>query len=100
MEKFIKIRFSNGEVYEIPADFIASERTNYYATEVDGFTKDSAEWFEEYEFSLNNNYELEDWLTNNMNWSDIKDQAVLIKDETDYNYDDEFFEAEIDVVEH
>jgi hypothetical protein len=99
MKKFIKIRFSNGEVYEIPAEVIALERTNYYTT-ADGVAKDSAEWFEEYKFSLEDNYELEDWLTNNMNWSDIKDQAVLIKDETDYNYDDEFFEAEIDVVEH
>lgn len=100
MSKFIRVFFSNGEVYDVPAEIIARERTNYYAIEVDGHEENSPEWKEEFEFSMSSSYELEDYMSNNMNWSDIKDKAILVEEESEFDYDQDFINAEKEIVEH
>ena len=100
MKKFIRIHFSNGEVYDVPAEIIAKERTNYYAIEVDGYEENSPEWKEEYDWTMNSEYELVDYMSNNMNWSDIKDKVILIENESKFDYYHDFVNAEKEVVEH
>jgi hypothetical protein len=97
-EKRIKIEFNNGEIYYLDATIVAKERVDYY-TEVYGYKKDSPEWTEEYEYLLNNDNELLDWIENNMDWSDIKNQVYKLGDQIPYNYDDEFCNAELDIIE-
>lgn len=67
-------------VWEIPAEFIADSRAKYYAE------RDSAQdlgtyeevYQSEYTYTLNDDYELKDWCWGNMDWDDVKDQAVFI----------------------
>lgn len=87
----IRITFPNGDIFEIPAELIATARTEYYAG-VDGFKKDSPEWKEEFEHSMTP-YELEDWLEGNMDWVDIKDHAIKIEITEKPNYDKLWFEG-------
>lgn len=90
----IKITFPNGDTFHIPAQVVAEARTKYYA-DLDGFEKGSKEWEEEYNQSM---LELEDWLSNNMDWKDVKDYAIKVQNHNPDNYYDKaFFEAEISI---
>ena len=82
--KKIEITFINGDKFEIVAETIAEMRTNYYA-EKDGFKVGSAEWKEELEHSMND-YELKDWIQNNLDWKDISRYAMKV-DEPKVDYE-------------
>ena len=99
MEKFIRISFSNGEKWDVPARIVAEERATYYS-DIDGNPKNSPQWKEEYEYSLSEDFELEDWLNNNMNWSDVSEYARLVDGDSNYNYEDEFTNSEKEIVEY
>lgn len=61
-------------IWNLPARDVALARTKYYA-EKDGFSEGSAEWEQEYAFSLNDAYELEEWITQNSDpseWENLK----------------------------
>ena len=90
----MRIKFKNGEKYDIPADIIATHRVTYYSN-IDGYEKDSPEWKKEYEYSLEE-YELVDWVKNNMYWSDLADHAVLIRG--GFDYEEEFEKAKIKMI--
>jgi len=82
--KVIRISLPNKEVFELKAEVVALERTKYYA-DVDGFTRGSREWDEEFENSMED-YELTDWLSNNMNWEDIESHLTKVEMQIDYLY--------------
>lgn len=63
--------------WKIPALFIAEERAKYYV-EHDG---DPSIFDDEIEFALTDEYELLDWASNNMNWSDVVSVAEKLPDE-------------------
>ena len=45
--KNLRIEFENGEIFEVPLEVIAHNRTSYYA-ENDGFIEGSDEWNDEW----------------------------------------------------
>lgn len=93
MEKsnmFLLVTFSNGRIFKIPASIIAESRATYYACQVDGEKYNSQKWIEEYEYSLNDSLELIDWAYNNMEWKDVKDLAIEVKNLDDVDYDKEW----------
>ena len=84
--KRLRVKFSDGKAYDIPAEYIARQRAEYYA-EGDVVRSIKEEYKEEYrekaiqyeiEYALNNFYEIYDWACNNMDWKDVKDVAVLV----------------------
>jgi hypothetical protein len=81
-EKKIIIKFHKGITYEIPAVIIAESRANYYACIVDGYDSDSQEYLDEVNHALNDEFELFDWIENNMNWNDLKPYAIKIKEDS------------------
>lgn len=87
LNKVYVITMSDGSQWEIPVDIIACNRAEFYKKEFDNdiqksLDDDTAVLFEEDE------YEVEDWAKNNMNWSDVKDNAKCIKfPESDYHED-------------
>lgn len=92
---YIYINFPNGQKFRIPADFIATERTKYYA-EVDGFSKGSSKWDEEMKQSMEP-YELFDWISNNCDWSDVEAYAELIIDNNKPDYLSMWSDAEFEI---
>lgn len=93
-EKTIEITFSNGDIFELPAEIVALDRTNHYSSE-DGFEKDSEEWDNMMEESMND-FELEDWLGNNMNWSDIENDGTWQGKQTP-DYEEMWSSGETDI---
>ena len=72
--KSLRMTFSDGSIWEIPALFIAEHRAKYYSK------KDKDTTFEkEIDFALTDEYEFEDWAQNNMDFSDVKVCAVRVK---------------------
>lgn len=64
----------DGSEWAIPVDFIARHRATHYAHEFDGdveksLAEDTMPLFNEDPF------EVEDWASNNMNWSDVSSVA-------------------------
>ncbi len=95
--KHFFITFSNNETWKVPIDVIAENRADYYACKVDGYEQGSDGWDEEVQAGLNDCKELEDWMSNNMDWENIKAHAILEISEEEYNYDSGFFNADIDI---
>lgn len=100
--KFLYVKFSDA-TYRIPAEVIADSRAAYFATHDTSETTphDAPEWqriyAEELEFTLGDEYELADWASNNMNWSDVSGCAVRVVDTPLPDYNDEWTNAEKNV---
>jgi len=74
--KFVVVTFSDGATYRIPAEFIARARTEYYALK-DGIEEGSPDWNAEMKQSMDD-FELIDWVKNNMDWEDVRPNAVRL----------------------
>jgi hypothetical protein len=89
---FIEIEFSNAERYRIPLLTVHQNRCRYYA-DSDGISYEEA--LKNEEWALSDSFELQDWLRNNMDWTDVKDVAVLQTGDKPFNYKAEFVNAEV-----
>lgn len=102
MAKFLRVRFSNGDVYDIPAEILAQQRAKYYAEQDE---KEDGEDYQtvydrELEYTLGDEFEIYDWANNNTNWSELEAHAVKIEQpKTEYNYSREYNTAMLEVVE-
>jgi len=81
--KFLRVTMPDGSKWDIPAKPIAEERARYYAKSDTG--KESGPEFDKVfnelvEDALEDTYEIIDWASNNMNWSDVKDVAKKVSD--------------------
>lgn len=74
MSKFIQITSKQGYVYKIPAEIVAADRAKYYAEK----DEDPNVYKEEYEHTLESDYELSDWFSGNLNWEDVSEHAILL----------------------
>src|SRR5437879_1032139 len=83
MARFLRVTMPDSTVWDIPAEVIAENRTQYYSagrgkTYKDGklvwqeppFELGSQEWKDEFDQSMED-YELTDWASNNMDWKDV-----------------------------
>jgi hypothetical protein len=74
------VSFSDGKIFDISAELIARVRAEYYVSkdiekgDIKSEDKD-IEIEREVKFALDDEYEVEDWAFNNMNWDDLKDAA-------------------------
>ena len=94
MTKHLKVTMPDGSTWHVPADLIADNRAQYYAAKEDG----EKTYHEEYQFTLEDNEELIDWATNNMNWSEVKEFAFLVA-RPKVDYQEGWMNGEHEVVE-
>lgn len=94
MIKYIEITFPNGEAYTVAAEVVATDRVKYFASE-DGFTEGSKEWNNSMEAAMDD-YNLEDWAVNNMDWKDLKPYAVKLRDPDPPNYERMWSDARVE----
>lgn len=86
--KLLVVNMPNGYKYSIPADVIADNRAKYYAkldSVQDGVDYDTI-YKKEFDYTVNDESELIDWASNNLNWADVKDHAS-IKDKLEIVWD-------------
>jgi len=97
--KYVMIKFSNGDRFKIPAGIIANSRAKYYADSDEGkLTEDNKDawnevYYDETKLTLEDDYNITDWLWNNMDWKDVKANAIKMQDEeTKYDYEEHWSE--------
>lgn len=84
LDKRYVVEMPNGERWSVPVRLIAEHRAKHYAHEFDddlakSLIEDTGPLFDQDE------YEIEDWARNNMNWDDVSSKAkMLATGETDY----------------
>lgn len=80
--KYLQVTMENGDVFEIQAHVIAVDRACYYATKEEGEQETearSAIYHSEYNYTIQEDTELVDWVKNNMNWEDVSQYARKIE---------------------
>jgi hypothetical protein len=61
-EKYLRVTMPDGSKWDVSAKVIAGNRAEYYADD-------------DPDTSYDEEYELQDWAANNMNWHEVKDIA-------------------------
>ena len=79
MKKYMTVIVSDGSTWGVPVEMIARDRAANYADEFDGdiersLSEDTLPLFED------DDYQIQDWAVNNMNWSDFDGHQVKIAD--------------------
>lgn len=81
--KVLQFDLSNGSTWQIPATIIARHRARYYAYNDTKMAENHPEYRKVYdselECALSNDKELIDWAENNMDWVEVKFDAVCVK---------------------
>lgn len=77
--KFIKLQCYNGAIYKIPISIVAYSRAKYYSHEYDddierSLKEDTLPLFE------SDDYEIYGWLKNNMDFEEIQDHLIKVRD--------------------
>jgi len=80
MKKYIRTTFESGEVYDIPLEVIAKNRTDYYEGRAKEKGEDDFNYKEEYDYVMEDDYEGIDWASNNMDWKDVGEYAVKVEE--------------------
>ena len=82
--KFLRITMPDQSKWDVPVMLIARNRADHYKSE---FGDDIERSLAEDTIPLfdSDDYEIEDWASNNMNWDEVKEHAVRAEDgEVDY----------------
>lgn len=95
--KKIQIIFPNTEIWEIPVNIIIENRANYYVS-IDGFEIGGEEWQNEFDEFINDEFEIKDWIRNNMLWEDLRPHASRIENYDEYDYEVNMSEAKFNIV--
>ena len=101
MKKFLRVTFSDGMVYDIPAELIAKARAEYYAKlDADRGEDYTKVYNEELKNALKDDYELSDWAFNNMDWVDVSAYAVMVAQENKFvDYKKEWVNVKNEIIE-
>lgn len=78
LKKLLVITMPDSSKWSVPVEIIARHRAAEYASEFGGdveqsLAEDTIPLFEE------DDYNVEDWAANNMNWSDVQAHAKLVE---------------------
>jgi hypothetical protein len=73
MKTEIHLTLPDGSVLAIDGHVVAHDRATYYSSRDADTT-----YTDEYEFTITDDYELEDWAVNQMNWDDVKGTSRLV----------------------
>jgi len=105
MTKYLQVTMPNGERWGVPIGIIAHSRATYYANrdaEKEGLDAEKRDerYEEEYAYTMEDEYEVYDWAPNNMNWDDVRGDAILIGAEelTDRGYQEGWINGEKKII--
>ena len=77
--KFLMVTMPDRSKWKVPVRIIAEHRANYYAQKEHVSLEQSLK-FDTIPLFKEDEYEVEDWASNNMDWVDVEKYAIRIKD--------------------
>ncbi|WP_252891768.1 hypothetical protein [Thermoclostridium stercorarium] len=101
-EKILRVKMSDGTVYDIPAEVIAEHRARYFENNsalkltYHASSMKPRLYGPEMEFALNNDDILIGWAQTRMTWKELEPHAVKV--DTDKDYDKEWPTAEKKII--
>jgi len=106
--KYLRVEMPDGSKWDVPASVVADNRAKYYAEHDTGKTSGTEYqkvYKEEYENLMGDDaddYDIEDWAANNMNWSDVKKKAKKAPNEEQepIDYQEGWVNGEKEIVEY
>ncbi len=96
--KMLSVTLPDGSKWGVPVDMIARNRTEHYAHEYDGDVEKSLAEDTLPLFGYDD-YEIEDWASNNMNWSDFDGHQVKLADAPEPDFQEAWVNGEKEIVE-
>lgn len=87
----------NGQKWAVPVERIAFNRAHFYAKK-DGISFDESLKSDTIPLFESDDFEIEDWAQNNMDWSDVEKYAKLVSD-PDYFFQDEWVNGEHEIID-
>lgn len=80
--KYLRVTMPDGSKWDVLVDLIAENKALYYALKEPDNDKRQAIYIEEKKLMLEgDDYDIEDWASNNMNWSDVEKYAVYVSED-------------------
>ena len=97
--KYLRVKFSDGSVWDIPVFVIAEHRAMYYAEKEGESPEQEAEILErEIKEAMDDENTLEDWAANNMDWTDVESKAERVV-EPSVDHNEEWTNTEKEIVD-
>ena len=98
MHKLMTILMPDGSKWGVPVEMIARHRAKHYAHEFDGdiersLAEDTIPLFE------SEDYEIEDWAKNQMNWRDFEFRQVKVSEAPPPDFEEAWMKGEAGYVE-
>jgi hypothetical protein len=90
--KTLRVTMPDGSRWDVPAEIIAINRAKSYEEDEPGSYEDI------YAETIESAYEVRDWAAGNMNWDDVKSQAVKFADAETMNFQDGWVNGEQECV--
>ncbi len=78
-DKFLKVTMPDGSKWKVPVRIIAEHRARYYS-EKEHISFEQSLKFGTLPLFEEEPYEIGDWSSNNMDWTDVEKHAIRIKD--------------------
>lgn len=97
-KQMMTIKQQDGSVWAVPVEIIARNRATHYASEYGGdveksLAEDTLPMFKD------SSYEITDWASNQMDWSDFDGHQVKISDAPPLDFQEAWVNGEKDIVE-
>lgn len=98
MKKLMTVKMNDGSTWGVPVSMIALDRAKHYASEFGGDVERS---LHEDTFPLfeKDDYAIEDWASNNMNWSDFDGHQVKVAEAPPINFQEAWMDGEFGYVD-
>jgi hypothetical protein len=93
--KTIELKLSNGDIWRVPLMTIAQHKAKHYSKDI--FSK---EYLDIVEQVMNDNFEGIDWMQNNMNYEDFKDDLDIITNKREADWTNAEYEIKGLEVKH
>jgi len=95
LDKKYLTKMSNGQTWAVPVRVIAENRAQYYAAK-DGVSVEKSLNEDTLPLFESDDYEVEDWAQNNLNWDDVKHVAELVES-GGFDWDDGWINGDHDI---
>ena len=93
-QKYLRVTMPDGSKWDVPVMLIVHNRAKLYAE-----TDPETSFDKEVEYALNDEYEIEDWAANNMNWEDVVLQAQIVEEARGVDYQEGWINGDQEIVE-
>lgn len=94
--KFIRVTMSDSSKWDVAATVVADNRAEYYADKEGGGLD---QYNEEFKYAMENDDELIDWATGNMDWDDVRKLAKRVTTAAELDFNAEWINGDKEVVD-